>query len=119
MVNQMVNYSERRMDAVFAALADPTRRGMVARLAQGPVSIGELGRPYRITKPAVTKHVKVLERAGLVRRSREGRVHRCQLRPEPLRHAEAWIERQRRFWEGTLDRLAVYLERTTDQGATP
>jgi DNA-binding transcriptional ArsR family regulator len=106
------------MDAVFAALADPTRRGMVARLAQGPVSIGELGRPYRITKPAVTKHVKVLERAGLVRRTREGRVHRCQLQPEPLQNAEAWIEQQRRFWQGTLDRLAAYLEHTTNQGVS-
>jgi DNA-binding transcriptional ArsR family regulator len=119
MVNRTVNYRDDRMDAVFAALADPTRRGMVARLARGPVSIGELGRPYRISKPAVTKHVKVLERAGLVHRTREGRVHRCRLVAAPLSAAETWIETQRRFWEGTLDQLAAYLERTTDEGVSP
>ena len=103
------------MDAVFSALSDRVRRGMISRLAAGPATIGELGRPFGISKPAVTKHVKVLERAGLLRRRRDGRLHRCTLRPEPLRDAEQWIERQRAFWNGTLDRLARYLASTAPQ----
>jgi DNA-binding transcriptional ArsR family regulator len=98
------------MDAVFAALADGTRRGMIRRLSRGPATIGELGRPYAISKPAVTKHVRVLERAGLVRRERNGRIHRCTLDPAPMREAEAWIERHRVFWENSLDALARLVE---------
>lgn len=101
----MVNYSDRRFDAVFSALSDATRRGMVARLARGAATVGELGEPYGISKPAVTKHVKVLERAGLLTRERHGRVHRCTLNPEPLGRAVDWIERHRRFWSHTLDAL--------------
>lgn len=103
----MVNYS---LDVVFTALGDPTRRAMVARLSQGPASIGELGRPFGITKPAVTKHVKVLERAGLLERRKVGRVHECTLNAAPLREAESWMERHRRFWEGSFDRLARALD---------
>lgn len=104
------------MDAVFSALADPIRRGMVTRLTRGPATVGELGEPYPITKPAVTRHVRVLERAGLVRRRRDGRIHRCTLRPEPLSEAERWLERHRRFWEGTLDRLARFVEDIQPEG---
>lgn len=108
----MVNYADPVMDAVFTALSDPTRRGMIRRLSHGPATVGELGEPYPISKPAVTKHVKTLERAGLIHRERDGRVHRCSLDPEPMRRAEKWIERHRRFWERSLDALADYVEDT-------
>lgn len=101
------------MDAVFAALADATRRGMIERLASGPASIRELGAPFAISKPAVTKHVKVLERAGLVVRRKDGRVHRCTLNSVPMQQAENWIERYRVFWEASLDALARYTEGAT------
>jgi DNA-binding transcriptional ArsR family regulator len=108
----MVNYSPERLDALFAALADATRRGMIARLSAGPATIGELGKPYGISKPAVTKHVKVLERAGLVRRDRDGRSHHCSLRVASMRRGEQWIARQRRFWEASLDSLARLVAET-------
>ena len=98
------------MDVVFAALADSTRRGMIRRMSRGPATVGELGRPYAITKPAVTKHLKILEHAGLVRRRKDGRIHHCSLDPSPLRQAEAWIERHRVFWEKSLDSLAILVE---------
>jgi DNA-binding transcriptional ArsR family regulator len=106
----MVNYLDADLDALFLALADPTRRGMVTRLSRGPATIGELGRPYAISKPAVTKHVRTLESAGLIRRERQGRYHRCVLNGEAMRHAELWIEQYRRLWEGSLDRLARHVE---------
>ncbi|HUP20112.1 MAG TPA: metalloregulator ArsR/SmtB family transcription factor [Gemmatimonadota bacterium] len=112
----MVNYRGAQFDALFLALADPTRRGMVERLCRGPATVGELGRPYAMTKPAVTKHVRTLERAGLIRREREGRVHRCVLVPETMRRAEDWIEQHRRFWEASFDRLARHLETSTPTG---
>jgi DNA-binding transcriptional ArsR family regulator len=112
----MVNYREDLMDAVFTALADSTRRGMIARLSKGPATIGELGRPFAITKPAVTKHVKVLERAGLIAREKDGRVHRCKLNPAPMERAEGWIEKHRKFWETSLGNLARYLEQTKTAG---
>jgi len=90
---------------------------MIARLAQGPASIGELGRPFGITKPAVTKHVRVLERAGLLERRRLGRVHECTLNAAPLQEAGSWMERHRRFWEGSFDRLARALD--DDPGPVP
>lgn len=108
----MVNFSSDQLDAVFAALADPTRRRMVARLSEGPATVSELGRPFCISKPAVTKHVKVLERAGLLERRRDGRIHRCSLNPDPMQKAEDWIEEHRRFWEDSLERLARYLDET-------
>lgn len=108
----MVNYSNARLDAVFTALADPTRRGMIARLSSGPATIGELGEPYGISKPAVTKHVKMLERAGLIRRKRDGRVHHCTLQAKPMQQAGAWIDRQRQFWEASLDALADLAQKT-------
>jgi DNA-binding transcriptional ArsR family regulator len=112
----MVNYHENLMDAVFVALADPTRRGMIARLSKGPASIGELGRPYDVSKPAITKHVKILERAGLISRKKDGRIHRCRLNPKPMEEAEEWIEKHRKFWQGSLGKLARYLERTKPAG---
>ncbi|MQA89201.1 MAG: metalloregulator ArsR/SmtB family transcription factor [Gemmatimonas sp.] len=105
----MVNYLA-GLDAVFLALADPTRRGMIERLSRGPATVGELGRPFAMTKPAITKHVRTLEQVGLVRRERIGRIHRCTLAPEAMRDAEEWIERHRRFWKSSLDRLTRHVE---------
>jgi DNA-binding transcriptional ArsR family regulator len=104
------------MDVVFAALSDSTRRGMISRLSSGPATIGELGRPYRISKPAVTKHVKILERAGLIRRERDGRIHNCTLQAKPMQQAQDWIERHRKFWRASLDALADYVEKTKPKG---
>ena len=114
----MVNYSDARMDAVFTALADATRRGMIARLSTGPATIGELGQPFGISKPAVTKHVKMLERAGLIRRRRDGRIHNCTLQTRPMQQAVAWMERQREFWEDSLDALAGLVEKTKPGGTS-
>ncbi len=105
----MVNKAT-RLNLVFAALADPTRRGMVDRLARGEATVGELGEPYGITKGAVTKHVKVLERAGLLKRDVQGRVHRCEIDPRPLDEAQKWVDQIREFWEARFDDLADYLE---------
>ncbi len=97
------------LDRVFRALADPTRRAMLTRLAKGQASIGTLGDPFAMTKAAVTKHVKVLERAGLLVRAVEGRVHTCRIDPAPLTKAEQWVEQVRSYWEGRLDELSGYL----------
>lgn len=98
------------LDRAFAALADPTRRAIVARLAAGSATVGELAKPFDMSPPAVSKHLKVLENAGLVARRRAGRTHHLSVRPEPLRLAADWIEDQRRFWERSLDRLARHLD---------
>jgi DNA-binding transcriptional ArsR family regulator len=106
----MVNYNRaaQRLDRVFSALADPTRRAIVDRLARGSATIGELASPFKMTAPAVTKHIKALERAGLLERTIDGRVHRCRLSAGPMVEAAAWIERHRRFWTGQLDSLSEY-----------
>jgi|SRR5215472_7065779 len=101
---------EQRLDAVFSALSDPTRRRMLARLAESPASISELAEPFDMTLPAVSKHLRVLERAGLVRREREGWYHRCHLEARPLESAVAFLARYRPFWEHTLEQLASYVE---------
>jgi DNA-binding transcriptional ArsR family regulator len=107
----MVNYSSAPLDSTFAALSDATRRGILARLArQGETSVSELAAPYKMSLPAVSKHLRVLEHAGLVARQKDGRVHRCRLRAEPMKDAAAWIEHYRQFWETQLDSLARYLE---------
>jgi DNA-binding transcriptional ArsR family regulator len=111
-VNQMVKYS-RTLDRTFAALADPTRRRILAHLARGDRRVTELARPHAMSLPAVSKHLRVLEDAGLLRRRRYGRVHEMQLNARPLKQAAAWVEEYRKFWEGSLDRLADYLEKTT------
>src|SRR5262249_29689896 len=108
----MVNSSE-ALDATFGALADPTRRAIVAHLARAPqASVGDLARPFAISLPAVSRHLRVLEGAGLVARVRDGRVHRCRLVAAPMESAAEWIERHRRFWEGRLDALERFLETT-------
>lgn len=109
--NYMVT-SGRRLDLTFAALADPTRRAILARLARGDATVGDLARPFRVSRPAISKHLRVLERARLVRRTREGRVSRCELDAAAMRGVAEWIERYRVFWMGRLDDLKQYLEQS-------
>jgi DNA-binding transcriptional ArsR family regulator len=97
------------LSATFAALADPTRRAILARLSKGETSVTELAQPFDMSLPAVTKHLKVLERAGLITRSREAQWRPCRLAPEPLKDATDWLEDYREFWEASLDRLEDYL----------
>ncbi len=101
------------LDVTFGALADPTRRAILARLARGESTVTELAGPFEISLAAVSKHLRVLERAGLVVRARAGRVHRMRLDAEPLQGAAGWIERYRRFWEDRLDALDRYLRATS------
>lgn len=108
-LNRMVNYHAGELDSTFSALADPTRRAILARLAQGETSVSELAVPHRMSLPAVSKHLRVLERAGLLTRTKSGRVHRCQIAAVPMRNAAAWIEHYRRFWEAQLDSLQKFL----------
>ena len=101
-----------KLDAVFSALGNPTRRRILTRLAAGPASITELAEPFAMTLPAVSKHLRVLERAGLMRREREGSYHRCSLEAAPLEDAVSFLARYQPFWERTLDELARYVEST-------
>jgi DNA-binding transcriptional ArsR family regulator len=105
------------LDLVFGALADPTRRAILVRLAEGDASVTELGAPFAISQPAVSRHLKVLERAGLVSRSRRSTIRLSHLEAEPLRDAEAWIARYREFWDESFDRLDDLLERLQEDGA--
>ena len=98
-----------QLSYTFAALADPTRRAILARLALGETSVTELAQPFEMSMPAVSKHLKVLERAGLISRGREAQWRPCRLDAGPLKEAAGWIEEYRRFWEQTLDRLDKYL----------
>ena len=102
---------EDRLDITFRALADPTRRGMLASLALGDKSVGELGQPFRMTFAGASKHVKVLEGAGLVERRRAGRKQICSLKAEPLAEAETWLRQWERFWTQRLDRLEAAIVR--------
>lgn len=104
-----------KLDAVFSALADPTRRRILDRLARGSASITELAAPFSMTLPAVSKHLRVLERAGLMRRRREGWYHRCHLQARPLEDAVFFLARYRPFWERTLEQLASYVESPSDK----
>jgi DNA-binding transcriptional ArsR family regulator len=99
-----------QLDRVFGALADRTRRRLLARLAKRPAMVTELAAPFDMSLPAVSRHIKVLERAHLVERAVDGRMHLCSLQPEPLKAVEAWLGRYRAFWTGTLDALARYVE---------
>lgn len=107
--NHMVT-NDRQLDSVFGALSDSTRRAILEILADGDRTVGELARPFEISRPAISKHLRVLERTGLVRRTPEGRISRCALDAEPLRDAADWVDRYRDFWEGRLDALSRYLE---------
>jgi len=99
-----------RISKTFSALADPTRRAILARLASGEASVTELAEPFAMSMPAISKHLKVLERAGLVARGREAQWRPCRLEAGPLKDAAAWLDEYRRFWEGSLDRLEGYLK---------
>ena len=99
------------ISSTFAALADPTRRAILARLALGETSVTELAEPFAMSMPAVSKHLRVLERAGLIARSREAQWRPCKLKAEPLRQAAGWLDEYRRFWEESFDRLDEYLQR--------
>ncbi|MCH8618247.1 metalloregulator ArsR/SmtB family transcription factor [Undibacterium sp. TS12] len=102
--------SQDPLSMTFAALADPTRRAILARLATGESSVLELAAPFDISLPAVTKHLKVLEKAGLISRSRNAQWRPCQLQASPLKEASNWVEQYRQFWEQSLDRLEIYLQ---------
>lgn len=97
------------LSATFSALADPTRRAILARLASGETSVTQLAAPFEMSMPAISKHLKVLERAGLIARGREAQRRPCRLEPAPLKQASDWIENYRRFWEESFDRLDAYL----------
>ena len=99
-----------RLSATFSALADPTRRAILARLSQGEASVTELAAPFEMSMPAVTKHLKVLERAGLVSRGREAQWRPCRLEAQPLQGVADWVEQYRQFWEQSFDRLDDYLK---------
>jgi DNA-binding transcriptional ArsR family regulator len=100
---------EGQLDRTFAALSDPTRRAIVERLADGEASVTELAAPFAMSLPAVSKHLKVLEKAGLISRGRKAQWRPCRLEPEPLKEASDWLEEYRRLWEERLDRLDEYL----------
>jgi len=105
-----------RLNATFAALADPTRRAILARLASGEASVTELAGPFAISMPAISKHLKVLERAGLITRGREAQWRPCRLRAEPLKNAADWLEHYRALWEQSFDRLDDYLKKLQSKG---
>ena len=102
--------SPNRLDATFAALADPTRRAILARLASGQASVTELARPFAMTQPAISKHLRVLERAGLISRRRDAQRRPRRLEAKPLAQATEWLERYRQFWEGNFQRLDALLD---------
>ncbi len=106
----MVQYIDNPLDAVFSALGDPTRRAILARLSASDASLSDLAAPHDMSLTAVAKHVRVLEGAGLLTRSKEGRVVTCHLEPDPLKDAAAWIAYYQRFWDGRLDALADYFD---------
>src|SRR5580765_3942251 len=100
--------SSDRLSIIFAALADPTRRAILARLAQGEASVKDLAEPFKISLPAVTKHLKVLQRAGLITQGRQAQWRPCRLHAEPLRDVSHWVEQYRRFWDESFERLDEY-----------
>jgi DNA-binding transcriptional ArsR family regulator len=97
------------LSLTFAALADPTRRAILKRLTAGPANVKELAEPFDMSGPAVSKHLRVLERAGLIRRGRDAQARPCELEAAPLEHVASWMESYRAFWEGRLDRLGAYV----------
>ena len=107
----MVKYVS-RLDDVFGALADPTRRRILETLSRGDQCVTALAKPYRMSLPAISKHLRVLEHAGLICRRRDGRVHHLKLDAKPMQEAAQWIEEYRKFWKGALDSLAHFLEKT-------
>ena len=99
-----------RLSETFSALSDPTRRAILARLAQGEATVNEIAEPFKISLPAISRHLKVLERAGLISRSREAQWRPCKLEPENLKAVDGWLESYRSFWDQSFDRMASYLD---------
>lgn len=97
------------LNAVFGALSDPIRRGIVERLGRGEASVGELAEPYNVSAPAISRHLRVLESAGLIERRKQGRIHHCRICPQTVEQASQWIETQRAFWNRQFDQLESYL----------
>jgi DNA-binding transcriptional ArsR family regulator len=107
------------LSTTFAALADPTRRAILARLAEGEATVKELSAPFAMSGPAISKHLRVLERAGLITRGRDAQWRPCKLAPAPIRAVSAWADDYRRFWEASHDRLDAYLRTLTDKETKP
>jgi len=103
------------LSTTFAALADPTRRAILERLAHGDATVGELAEPFRMTMPAISKHLSVLERAGLITKSRDGQRRNCRITATPLKNATSWLNEYRRHWEANLQNLDAYLTRIQEQ----
>ena len=108
-----------KLSATFAALADPTRRAILGRLAKGQSSVTELASPFKMTMPAISKHLKVLEKAGLIERGRDAQWRPCRLKAKPLEEAAGWIDQYRQFWEESFDRLEAYLQEIQSKDAAP
>lgn len=108
-----------RLSSTFSALADPTRRAILARLSSGEASVTDLAKPMKMTMPAVTKHLKVLQKAGLIRQERRAQWRPCHLVASPLKEASDWVEQYRKFWEQSFDRLEAYLKVLQSQGSGP
>ena len=106
----MVNYNQRQLDLSFSALAHPIRRGILARLATGEATIAELAKPFKVSAPAITKHMRILEDAGLLSRKKLGREHHCRLEQKRMKEAQEWIAAHRKFWNDKLDSLERYLK---------
>ena len=108
--NVMVNDTQQQLTLAFGALAHPIRRGILARLATGEATISELAKPFKVSAPAISKHMRILEDAGLLSRRKQGREHRCKLETARMKAAERWLEHYRKFWEGRLDASARSLK---------
>jgi DNA-binding transcriptional ArsR family regulator len=108
-----------RLSTMFGALSDPTRRAILARLALGETTVAELARPFDISGPAISRHLKVLEHAGLITRGREAQWRPCKIEPQALKSLDEWLEQYRRFWEERLDRLEDYLRKLQDKEPEP
>ena len=107
-----------RLSVTFSALADPTRRAILARLTLGEATVGEIAEPFAMSLPAVSKHLKVLERAGLISRGREAQWRPCRIEPGPLKDVAGWLEHYRRFWDESFDRLDEYLQQLQGNGGS-
>jgi DNA-binding transcriptional ArsR family regulator len=114
-INDMVNNTSEQLNTIFLALADPTRRAILERLARGEASGTELARPFSISAPAISKHLRVLEHADLILHRKDGRTHRFRLAASPMRDAAAWLEQYRQFWDAQFDSLQAYLLTTSEE----
>ena len=106
----MIHSREQELDETFFALSDPTRRAILERLSDGQATVSELSEPFKVSQPAISKHLRVLEKAGLLEQTKEGRTRLCRLRAEPLQEVNQYVVRYRKFWEKQLDNLAEYLD---------